>query len=798
MKKIRVLLSYVFILTIIVQSFINTNVYANSLVVLSESVESQIVTDGLIYEKKSKLTNLGWVDIYVLKMDLNNSNVDLDIIRSIREWSSKQSLTTLMQENSSIAGINASFFDMASNPTDSIGVEYEKDYNYLKENYNKTSLGAASMMVTPNNQIDFGYISGNITFKSESGVGVYISSINGMTDFINSNVFNTNAMSNTSSIESKGNLHKIVVEDGYVIRLGKPKEVVTIPTNGYIVTINDSIADKIIPRFSVGTKVELNITTNYGSKLESYDTILSGGGTILKNGAIINEGMIVDANRRHPRTAVGVTRNQDYLISMVVDGRGVSIGATHNELANYLLEYGVFNAIHMDGGGSSTIASRTFATENIQVNNKPSDGSQRKVVNGLGFVSTAPQGELYGLEISSNNFRVFPGNPVTFSVRGYDQYYNPFKIDTSFLEFTVDGVSGVWQNNTFTPTSSGEATITVRHGSVTKSTKIYVMSDVVDIEISPKILFIQPNNSHTYNLIGTDNKGFKGKINPEYASFKIDNEELGYFANGTFVASSKTGVGNISISIGNTIAKGHVVVGNVLEDNTILNRFHVNIPANDLMRYNTNTSYSYKMSLIGQTKNKNRLLDTIVQNKMIEILNKSDVAIFAGNTDINKSDVKTSNVIWDNTYRNYVFEDVKVITLGTENGGLRGTDFRQWQKLQTDLVNTSQQNIIIIGNRNPVIKGSFSDEREAKLLHETLKNFQNVSTKNIYYINASGNGFKVDYFEGIRYIDINGLNYNVNNNKVDLTSTFYVLNFYLVNGELKYDYERVYPLIQID
>lgn len=58
----------------------------------------------------------------------------------------------------------------------------------------------------------------------------------------------------------------------------------------------------------------------------------------------------------HPRTAAGITAGGD-LVFVVVDGRqeGVSEGMTTPEVAELMLEFGVENAINLDGGGSSTL-----------------------------------------------------------------------------------------------------------------------------------------------------------------------------------------------------------------------------------------------------------------------------------------------------------------------------------------------------------------------------------------------------------------------------------------------------------
>jgi exopolysaccharide biosynthesis protein len=57
----------------------------------------------------------------------------------------------------------------------------------------------------------------------------------------------------------------------------------------------------------------------------------------------------------NPRTAFGTNRNGRYIYLMVIDGRETSIGATFSEAADLLLTHGVYTAVALDGGGSSTM-----------------------------------------------------------------------------------------------------------------------------------------------------------------------------------------------------------------------------------------------------------------------------------------------------------------------------------------------------------------------------------------------------------------------------------------------------------
>jgi len=93
---------------------------------------------------------------------------------------------------------------------------------------------------------------------------------------------------------------------------------------------------------------------------------------------------------REPRTAVGVNATGTRLYMIVIDGRQStwSVGVTLPELADLLLERGVWRAINLDGGGSSSFVWLNDA--NVVISNRPSDGSPRAVANHLGIKLNPP------------------------------------------------------------------------------------------------------------------------------------------------------------------------------------------------------------------------------------------------------------------------------------------------------------------------------------------------------------------------------------------------------------------------
>lgn len=91
------------------------------------------------------------------------------------------------------------------------------------------------------------------------------------------------------------------------------------------------------------------------------------------------------AGERHPRTVVGVSRDGKKLYVMVVDGRSeISRGMNWKELAKTIADAGAYDALNLDGGGSSTFVLRDPTTHELHILNHPSDKKERSVANVLG------------------------------------------------------------------------------------------------------------------------------------------------------------------------------------------------------------------------------------------------------------------------------------------------------------------------------------------------------------------------------------------------------------------------------
>ena len=110
----------------------------------------------------------------------------------------------------------------------------------------------------------------------------------------------------------------------------------------------------------------------------SLRTAVGASHILVTNGSIITK----STEGAHPRTLAGVSEDGTIILA-VIDGRQktVSNGAVFARCAAFMISHGAYNAVNLDGGGSSTmIISQDGSYVTV---NSPSDGGLRKVYNSL-------------------------------------------------------------------------------------------------------------------------------------------------------------------------------------------------------------------------------------------------------------------------------------------------------------------------------------------------------------------------------------------------------------------------------
>ncbi len=116
-----------------------------------------------------------------------------------------------------------------------------------------------------------------------------------------------------------------------------------------------------------------------------WPRILRGGQSVAERAPWDEVTISSNAEARHPRSAIGFSRDSSTLILMTVDGRQASsAGVTITELAALMRAQGAWDALNFDGGGSTTLVVRG------RVVNSPSDPAGERAVGNAVLVVSRP------------------------------------------------------------------------------------------------------------------------------------------------------------------------------------------------------------------------------------------------------------------------------------------------------------------------------------------------------------------------------------------------------------------------
>ena len=126
---------------------------------------------------------------------------------------------------------------------------------------------------------------------------------------------------------------------------------------------------------------------------------LSGGYPLVVSGQNIGRqylGLPDQVHQVNPRTSYGLSQDKQYLYLMTIDGRqgGYSDGAWDWETGGWMVAVGAYEAINMDGGGSTTLVMQTSTGGSVDVNHSNAladSGKERTVGAHLGiYAKPAP------------------------------------------------------------------------------------------------------------------------------------------------------------------------------------------------------------------------------------------------------------------------------------------------------------------------------------------------------------------------------------------------------------------------
>lgn len=549
-RKIVAALFFVVLLAL----YLSVPAPAGAYTVARETLLTEPVTRGVTLISYVQETDAGPLKVYVLRVDLTDPYVRLDVLLGGDGGSFGNALTVreMAERAGAVAALNGDFFHLKEGQHP-LGMVVRQG-QLLSSPMQRPDYYSLAFLRDGRPVIDLFAFTGEVV--APNGTGFPLAGINkpaytalaggqGVPSDVDRLHLYTPAwgpLSRGAAPDLPGVVEMVVV-DGRVqeIRAGQPG--VPIPQNGYVLRAHGQAAAFILQNFKIGDPVTLRYRVDpHGEELL---TALGGQALLVENGRRV-EKFSQNIPGRAARSAAGITAAGNTLYLVAVEQSSGSCGMTQEELADFMVDrLGVWRALNLDGGGSTSLVARPLGESAPVLVNAPAKGAERRVPDALGVFSTAPPGSLAGIVVRGPA-EVLAGVPYAYAARGYDTYYNPYRLDEGKVAWMVEEGTGTVRNGILTAAEGGTLVLAARAEGVTGRLTIRALGyeDLASLEITPSRITAGPGEKVS---LGVQVRGKDGRIwplNPQHVTWEVD-PEIGAVRDGVFYAGTEAAAGHL-------------------------------------------------------------------------------------------------------------------------------------------------------------------------------------------------------------------------------------------------------------
>ncbi|OAB37666.1 copper amine oxidase [Paenibacillus macquariensis subsp. defensor] len=470
---------------------------ANAASTSVKKLGEEIITSGaILYKYQFSSTRSGKQATAladVIRVDLQNSNVKIDAMNGVGgKFTTRQSTQGMAKENGAVAAVNGDYY-ITSGP----GAQWAPLGGQITNGVLMATpadlKGMYSFTVSKDGKPMIDEYAFNGSVKAQDGSVFPLSGINKTTyspEGTSSPYSHVNAMymytSNWKSLDrpsdSSTTATEILVQNGIISQISyKAPLSISVPEDGYILRAHGTAAEFANTHFVIGQPLNVSsslLSETTGQQVDPASLqMMIGGHTLLVNGGKASAFTrdVASIGGYRARTALGYSQDGRYAYIVTAEDNSNSSGMSLPELQAFMVNIGVWKAMNLDGGGSTTMVTRPLAENNATLTFNTEYGTtQRSIVNSLGVFSTAPKGQLLGFKISGSDALLI-GQESSYSLKGYDTYYNP--IDSSQINptWTSSNSNVKVSGGKIIGVQPGTATITAVSGSAKVSTKVTVL-----------------------------------------------------------------------------------------------------------------------------------------------------------------------------------------------------------------------------------------------------------------------------------------------------------------------------------
>lgn len=532
------------------------------LVVDSTRTPDQAITRGVASHSETLDTVGGRQQAQILSVDTTDRNVRLGVVEAGDKLidPADETVTSMAQRTSAVAGINAGFFDIhASGQPVSGTIVDGRVWKSPQHGFN-ASLGVrpdGSMVIGP--QEFAGTLADGAATHPLNSINWTNDALGGAITEVTPDLGGPTALAKASTLVL-GRL------DGSTLSVTSVGPVTSLPAldagMAGLLAAGDGGA-WLSANVHVGDAVTISSHISPDNNLRS---LVAGAVQLVKDGAVYTDPTGAPPGGINPETAVGISRDGRHAIFLTLDGHkaeSVAEGVIAAQVAGYLVQLGAYSAVLLDGGGSTEMIARRPGDTATSVLNMPSDGVERPVSNGLFIYSTAEHaGPAVRTVINQGKpYTAVTGAPSPLAVYSSDASGNPAAAAPSVQ--VVPSSLGSWSAGVFTPRRAGHGVIVARNGHSVAVEPVAVVDRLRSLTISPDQPDLNNGGTQQFALSGIAPNGTTVDVPARAATWAVADSALGAVdADGLFTAAaSGGGLTDVTARAGGVTAKASVAVG---------------------------------------------------------------------------------------------------------------------------------------------------------------------------------------------------------------------------------------------
>ncbi|QGS69391.1 hypothetical protein CV093_17115 [Oceanobacillus sp. 143] len=521
--------------------------------------ETTKIGPGIELSQFERFDTRGWLNGDVMTVDLSNDAVSTDLLFP-GVISNSKPLSEMARQSGAVGGVNGDFFDI-NNTKAPLGTMIQGGTLL------KGPQGSHTLTVGVDGQ-GIGRIS-NIFLegKIQLPTGEFpLAALNQSSIPTNGIGLYTSVWGQAQRANSGSSVYEVTVREGKVIAVSNQAGNGAIEENTLILAGNGTGASQL-KELSIGD--EVNIT--YAPKVDGDSLMnfaIGGNIKLVENGQVPAN---LDDSTTAPRTAVGFSEDGKTMILAVVDGRQAdSRGMTFKELGDLMQEYDAYQALNIDGGGSTTMVAREPGEADAEVVNNPSDGTERYVPNGIGVYAEAGSGKLTNFTVDTviedeNSARIFPGLSRSFIGLGHDENYTPVDVEGISWQAKPADVGSFDENGVFYAKKSGASVAEAQIKSAKGTRKITVLGELDRIETSQAYIGLEMGRTASFSVNGYDKDGYTAPIEIRDIELEYDEAVISVEENqdGSYMVlpEKDSGSTTIKVTVQDKVANLPVTIG---------------------------------------------------------------------------------------------------------------------------------------------------------------------------------------------------------------------------------------------